>query len=572
MGIYKRAAWLEAEAKQLKIENAELTEKTAELTEKTAELTEKTAELAEKNAALADENTAMALEIERMKILLAKYEEYIRLAQHRLFGSSSEGRVHEDQLDLGIFNEAEKLAESQEPEQSSEPKEPAPSRKKTKAKGKREEFYEGIPIRQVIHELPEDERVCPVCGGPLHACGHEVTRREVEVVPAKVTAVEHVQTVYTCRNCAENSDADSTTMVKSTVPAPVIPGSGIASPSLLSYVLCNKYVLGLPFYRQQQELERLGIYISRQTMSNWSIYAASHWLVLIYSILHSFLLIESVLHGDETITQVIQEDGRTASQKSYMWVYSSGKYAEKPIVLFEYKTTREGRHPLAFLSGFKGYLHTDAYPGYNKLTEQGVTLVRCWVHLRRKFDEALKALPKNERAGSPANVGIDYCNRLFKLEREYDEEGINLDERAKRRELESKPIAEAFFDWAKSAMGQTISGNKLFTALQYAINQQATLMNVFLDARLEFSNNRAERAIRPFAVGRKNWLFSFSSKGAESSAVIYSIIETAMANGLVPYLYLEFLLKTLPNIPTEQYADCLPWNPLAQKLCAVPKP
>jgi hypothetical protein len=194
------------------------------------------------------------------------------------------------------------------------------------------------------------------------------------------------------------------------------------------------------------------------------------------------------------------------------------------------------------------------------------------VHLRRKFDEALKALPKNERAASPANVGLDYCNRLFRLEGVYDEEGISLEERAQRRELESKPIAEAFFDWVKSSVGQTVSSNKLFTALQYAINQQETLMNVYLDARLEFSNNRAERAVRPFAVGRKNWLFFFSSKGAASSAVIYSIIETALANGLVPYLYLEFLFRTLPNIPPEQYADCLPWNPLAQKFCAIPKP
>jgi hypothetical protein len=238
----------------------------------------------------------------------------------------------------------------------------------------------------------------------------------------------------------------------------------------------TKFPCALPFYRQQQELERLGIYLSRQTMSNWSIYAATHWLMLIYTMQHSFLLKEQILHGDETNTQVIKEDGRTAAQKSYMWVYSSGKYSEKPIVLFDYQPTREGRHPLSFLAGFQGYLHTDAYPGYNKLTEQGVTLIRCWAHLRRKFDEALKALPKNERAASPANLGLDYCNRLFKLEGEYDGEGISLEERAKRRETESKPIAEAFFDWVKSTMMQTVSSNKLFTALQYAINQRETLI------------------------------------------------------------------------------------------------
>ncbi len=542
MGIHKKVAELEAENKKLRIENVAKDEKIS----------------------------ALIIEIERMKILLARYQEHLRLAQKRLFGTSSEGRVHEDQLDLGIFNEAETIAESPTPTPNAAT--PPPTHPRTKGKGKRKEFYEGIPTRQVIHDLPAEEQICPDCGGPLHECGQEVVRREVEVIPATVTAIEHIQKVYACRNCERNSNADSQPMMKAPVPAPVIPGSGVASPSLLSYVLCNKFVLGLPFYRQQQELERLGIHLSRQTMGNWSIYTATHWLALMYSMLRSFLLKEPILHGDETTTQVIKEDGRTAAQKSYMWVYSSGKYAEKPIVLFEYTTTREGRHPLAFLSGFKGFLHTDGYAGYAKLTEQGVLLIRCWAHVRRKFDEALKALPKNEQAGSPANVGLDYCNRLFRLEEVYDEENISLEERAKRREAESKPIAEAFFDWVKSAIAQTVSGNKLFAALQYASNQKDTLMNVFLDARLELSNNRAERAIRPFAVGRKNWLFFFSGKGASASAIVYSIIETALANGLVPYLYLEFLFRTLPNTSPEQYGDCLPWKPLVQELCAIPKP
>ena len=542
MGIHKRTTALEAEIKQLKEENALKLEKIE----------------------------SQALEIERLTILLARYQEHLRLAQHRRFGASREGSVHPDQLDLGIFNEVEILVESQEPAHS-EPKASTPPR--TKGKGRRKEFYDNLPPpRQEIHELPQEERICPDCGNPLHACGQEVIRREVEVIPASITPVEHIQVLYTCRHCSETSDKDSLPMVKSPVPAPVIPGSGVASPSLLSYILCNKFVLGLPFYRQQQELERLGIYLTRQVMGNWSIYTATHWLLPIYTKLQDFLLKEPILHGDETTTQVIKEDGRCASQKSYMWVYANGKYSEKPIVLFEYQPTREGKHPLAFLAGFQGFLHTDAYPGYIKLSEQGVTLIRCWAHVRRKFDEALKALPKNERAGSPANVGIDYCNRLFRLEKVYDEEAISLEERAKRRDLESKPIAEAFFDWAKSTIRQAVSGNKLFVALQYAINQRASLMNVYLDARLEFSNNLIERAIRPFAVGRKNWLFFFSSKGANASALIYSIVETALANGLVPYLYLDFLFSTLPNIPVEHYDDCLPWRPLPQKLCAIPKP
>ncbi len=543
MGNHKRVAELEAENKQLKIENTTQSEKIATQT----------------------------LEIERLTILITRYQEHLRLSRHRRFGASSEGSVHPDQITLGIFNEAENLSSEIEERESQEPPRTIPPR--TKGKGKRKEFYERLaPPRQEIHDIPKDDQICPDCGGPLHACGQEVLRTEVEIVPATVTAVEHIQIVYSCRSCAKNSDAEMLPMVKAAVPAPVIPGSGVASPSLLSYILCNKFVLSLPFYRQQQELERLGIFLSRQTMANWSVYSSAHWLTQMYSLLQKFLLKEPILHGDETTTQVIKENGRTASQKSYMWVYASGKYSENPIILFEYQPTREGRHPLAFLTGFQGFLHTDAYSGYLKLSEQGVTLVRCWAHVRRKFDEALKALPKKGRTDSPANVGVDYCNRLFKLEGKYDEEGISLDERAKRRELESKPIAEAFFDWAKSTIGQTVSGGKLFLAFQYAINQKETLMNVFLDPRLEFSNNRAERAIRPFAIGRKNWLFCYSSKGARASAVIYSIVETALANGLIPFKYLEFLFRMMPNISVEQYEDCLPWKPLAQNLCAIPIP
>jgi transposase len=511
-------------------------------------------------AELRAEITQLKNEIAKLQTLNNWYLEQFRLAQHRRFGASSEKTQLPEQL--GFFNEVEMTSEPD----ISEPEQVLPKRRKQK--GKRESDYSGLPTEKIVHELPENERVCPVCDGSMHACGHEVLRREIEIIPAQVKALEHVQTVYSCRSCEKNSDADVLPMVKSNVPAPVIAGSGVASPSLLSFVLCNKYVLALPLYRQEQEFKRLGLNISRQTMANWAIYAAAHWLEPIYTLLKAELLLRDILHADETTLQVVKEDGRKASRKSYMWMYHTGRETQRHVALFEYQTTREGEHPIAFLEGFKGFLHVDAYAGYKKLEERGVMVVECWAHMRRKFDDALKGLKKEDRAGSLASTGQAYCNKLFALERKYDEEKLSDKQRFRRRNLEAKPFAEAFFAWAESV--QAVPTSLLGKAVTYAKNQRPWLMNYLLDGRLELSNNRAERSIRPFTVGRKNWLFSFSAKGAQASAIIYSIVETAQANGLVPFMYLALLFQALPNIPSAQFADYLPWSPLAQDVCRIP--
>jgi transposase len=508
------------------------------------------------------EITKLRQENEELKAANNWYQEQLRLSLLKRYGSSSEKSANEGQLSL--FNEAEISADETAPEPTLEE---TITYTRRKSSGKREELYDGLPTVRIIHEIPEDEQICPDCGGALHACGHEVLRRELEVIPVQVRAVEHVQTVYACRECEQNSDADSLPMLKAPVPAPVIPGSGIASPSLLAYVLCNKFVLGLPLYRQEQEFARLGINISRQTMANWAIFTATRWLSAIFNLMLMELIACDILHADETQLQVILEKGRKASQKSYMWVYLTGKYAPNPVVLFEYTETRKGENPLAFLAGWSGFLHTDAYPGYRGLEAQGVVLSECWTHARRKFDEALKSLAKGERASSPANNGLAYCNKLFALEREFDEQGLTPEERAVQRNILSRPVAEAFFVWAQSI--GAFPKSKLGKAITYALNQKDRLMNVFLDGRLELSNNRAERAVRPFAVGRKNWMFAYSPEGAKASAIIYSIIETAKANGLVPFLYLKYLFETLPNMPESQFSDCLPWNANVQEVCTA---
>ena len=505
-------------------------------------------------------------EIAELRKLNDWYAEQFKLAQHRIFGASSEKSILPEQL--GLFNEVEVCSDNSLPEATLEE---TITYKRKKKVGRRDELYANLPTEQIVHELPEEEQVCPICGGALHACGHEVLRREIEVIPASVRAIEHVQTVYSCRDCEANADGEqSVPMVKAPVPAPVIPGSGIASPSLLAFILSNKYVLALPLNRQEQEFKRQDIVISRQTMANWCIFTAIQWLKPIFNLLCAFLLSSDILHADETTLQVINETNRKATANSYLWVYLTGAYAQFQATLFVYTETRAGKHPLEFLSGYSGYLNVDGYQGYYALEGENVTLCGCWSHARRKFVDALRTIPKHLHNDSPASAGLSYCDVLFELERKYDKAEITPKERRERREQESRPIAMACFAWASDLLPSLPENGKLREAVGYLVNQQARLTSFLLDGRIEISNNRAERAIRPFAIGRNNWMFAYSPKGAGASAIIYSIVETAKANGLIPFKYLEFLFETLPNIPPEQYSDCLPWLPAVKARCAAP--
>ncbi len=405
----------------------------------------------------------------------------------------------------------------------------------------------------------------------MHACGHDVLRREIEIVPAHVKAIEHVQTVYSCRNCEKNAGDAPVPMVKTNVPAPVIPKSGVVSPSLIAYIICAKYVLALPLARQEQEFARLGIEIPRQNMANWVIFVAERWLKPFWKLLLRILVLAEILQADETTLQVIREDGKEAKQLSYMWLYRTAGDSQQPIILFEYQPTRSSSHPLRLLKDYKGYLHVDGYEGYKKLEAQGVTLVECWSHMRRKFHDALKALDKSERPNCPANTGYEFCNKLFELERQYDGEKLTSEKRLERRIAESKPVAEQFFTWAaeETTNSETLPKSAFGKAIVYALNQRRWLMNIYKDGRLAISNNLAESSIRPFTIGRNNWMFSYSAKGAESSAIAYSIAMTAKANGLVPFEYFKLLFERLPNLPSDRYNECLPWAVEVKERCAV---
>lgn len=458
--------------------------------------------------------------------------EQMRLARHRQFGSSSEKSEY-DQIDF--FNEAEANADTHaaEPELTVVEKH---YRKKVSESGDR--LPPDLPVEIVEHRLPEKEQICPECGETLHVMGKE-TRRELKLIPAQAVSVEHVRYVYSCRECEKN--ACSVPIVKAPTEEPVIKGSFV-SPEAIAHILTQKFVMGAPLNRQAQEFERHGIKLSRQTMSNWVVRCSHDWLEPVYDALHEMLCRRKVLHADETTLQVLHEPGKAAQDMSYMWLYRTSGDADMPIVLYDYQPDRKTKRPTEFLKEFKGYLHADGYSGYHGLPD-GILIVGCWAHARRKFDEALKGLPPKDQVGSLALRGKQYCDRLFAIEKMLAD--CTPDERYAQRQKQAKPVLDEFFSWVSSLRPAPKSA--LGKAVHYALEQGNYLKRYLLDGRLEISNNRAERSIKPFVIDRKNFLFANTPGGARASAVAFSIIETAKENGLNPYTYLTYIFKNAPN-------------------------
>jgi hypothetical protein len=360
--------------------------------------------------------------------------------------------------------------------------------------------------------------------------------------------------VYGCRNCEKNGIEVPIKTAKA--PKPVIE-KGLASPSAVAYVMTMKFVDGVPLYRQEQHYARLGIDLSRGVLSNWMI-KGSEWLELIYRRLKQKLLEQEVLHADETTIQVLKEPGRPAESQSYMWLYRTGCIGP-PIVLFEYQPSRAGEHPRRFLEGFKGYLHVDGYAGYNDIPN--VTLCGCWAHLRRKADEALKGLPpKQRKSGSKAQEMLHRINKLFDIERQLS--GCTPEKRLEGRNLKSRLLVEEFRKWLDEIAPSVLPKSLFGLAVNYGQRQWPKLMRFLEDGRIEISNNRAERSIKPFVIGRKAWLFANTPRGAKASSVIYSLVESAKENKLNPYAYLNYLFERLPNLDSTDDATLdglLPW-------------
>ena len=487
--------------------------------------------------------------------------EQFRLLRHKQYGASSEQSIV-DQMHL--FNEVEASADLTAPEPAlAEVK--AHYRKRTRLTT--DKLPEDLPIEIIEHELPESERACPDCGGELHTMGREI-REELKIIPAKAVLTRHVRHVYACRDCEETSD--HVPIVKADMPEPVIKG-GFASPETIAHIAVQKFMMASPLYRQEQEWKQNGILLSRQTMSNWLIKASEDWLEPVYEAMKHRLCKHEVLHGDETILQVLKEPGKTAQSKSYMWLFRTSGEAKHQIVLYEYQPDRKHTHPEKFLENFSGYLHADGYDGYHKLPES-ITVVGCMAHLRRKLFDALKTLPKDKQSGSQAAKGVDYCDRLFHFEKQFA--SMTPENRFKERERLSKPIVNEFYKWIEglNALPNTLLGK----AAHYAQSQRKYLERYLLDGRLEISNNRAERSIKPFVIGRKNWLFSNTPNGAKASAVYYSLVVTAMENGLNPFEYLSWIFTNAPNLGKPGYAssieDFLPGSAKIPQKVFIPKP
>ena len=301
---------------------------------------------------------------------------------------------------------------------------------------------ENLPVERVDHALSEEERKCPVCGSEMEEIGTEV-KRTLVIVPPSYSVREDVYHVYACKDCEKASD--ETVIVNTPKEPDVFPGS-FASLEAIAYIMAQKYVMYSPLYRLEQEMERAGIKLTRQTMSNWLMHASEDWLKPIYDELHRELVKCGVLHADETTLQVLKEDGKAAASKSYMWLYRTSGDAAHPIVLYEYQPNRKPENAKAFLEGFSGWLHADGYQGYHKLPEQ-IRVVGCWAHARRKFDEALNALPADKRVGSAAAEGVAWCSRLFKIEEALT--GLSPEERLRERREQAKPVLDSMLSWAE---------------------------------------------------------------------------------------------------------------------------
>lgn len=491
---------------------------------------------------------------------VARMEEQIRLLIKGRFGPSSEKlQIHPDQMKLA-FNEAEAEAD---PNPEDHPGELETIQyERTKPRRRREHTLDDLEVDEQIEHTVPDDQTCEVCDGPLHVMSTE-TRRELRVIPAEVKVVEHVRQVCGCRECERKRE--HTPIVRAPMPAPPIPNS-FASPSALAYVIDQKYGQGLPLYRQEKQFERQNVSLSRQTMANWILYVVAHWLTPLYEHLHEHLLGREVLQADETPVQVLHEPGRSAETKSYMWLYRSAARDGPPIALFEYQPTRAGKHPATFLSGFSGYLHADGYQGYESVP--GVTLVGCWAHARRKFDEALKALPPAKRSAGPvaAQTGLEFCRRLFAVEKSL--KTVTPEQRYRKRLELSVPILDEYEKWLDAL--SPLPQSALAKAVGYSQRQWKKLTAFLQDGRLEIDNNRSERTLRPFVIGRKNWLFANVQKGATASAVTYSIMETAKENNLKPLPYFTHLFEQLPNIDlsdSDELDALVPWSETLPDAC-----
>lgn len=523
--------------------------------------------MAEKDATIAD----LRKLVDELQTLKTNLEETLAEFRRQFFGVRSEKSWGSKAGDENISSDTENGSVKVKSHE-----------RKRKAKAKREDIYADLPVREVVIPLADDQRRCEYCNAEMVVIGHTKAREEIRITPAKVERIWYMQEVAICPECKKDGDG---TIVKSRPPKALIVHSP-ASASAVAYIIFEKTFMGMPYYRQESSMFQLGLNLPRETMANWYITCSEKYFYPIYERMHKYLLEREVLHADETTCQVLREKGKTAESESFMWIYLTGSDGLPNIVMYDYQPGRGGQYPKDFLAGFSGLLQCDGYQGYNSVED--VVLVCCLAHCRRKFYEALPVkqkkkyklldirseetikepvLPDEKEWENmiPAEIGLVYCNALFYIERQLKE--LSPEERkAMRQDLETS-VWDIFWKWLSTV--NPLGGSKLEKAVNYAHNHKETLMNYLLDGRCEISNNAAERKAKSYAIGRKAFLFHTSEAGAGASAVMYSIIETAMANNLNVFQYLYMVLIYMPECKNKS-ADIeklLPWSDFIKEHC-----
>lgn len=469
---------------------------------------------------------------------VAKLEEEKRLARAERFGASSE----RGEPQYALFDEAEQHDEGQDDGAD----EPAVETTSIAAHERKRPTRKPLPadLPRVVLEHDPETTHCP-CGAELTRIGTK-TSEQLEVIPAQVYVIEHRRGTYTCPCCVD--------AVPQTAPMPAQPiPKSLAGPGLLAHIAVSKYADGLPLYRQSTMFDRIGVELPRQTLAGWMVRAGVLLTPLLERMSQQALRYD-VLQMDETRVQVLKEDGKAAKSQSWMWVIRGGPPG-RPVVRFHYDPGRGSSVPMALLDSYEGYLQTDGYSAYGAvLNDPKITGLGCWAHVRRKFTRAQTALPTGQRSEKLAEI-LGLIGKLYVLERAWDE--LTDAERQHRRDREARPVIGKIERWLtrQNPPPQSLLGK----AVGYLRSEWPRLIVYLEDGRLRLDNNGVENAIRPFAVGRKNWLFSDTVHGAESSAVLYSVIETAKANGLNPYAYLKWLFREIPqnHHPLDAF---LPWN------------
>jgi transposase len=480
-------------------------------------------------------------------------QEQIRLLLHKRFGAKSE-KYPAEQSDL--FNEAEAYAEDSDDAESPLPitaeaglSAGALAPATPSSKRGRKALPTELPRTDIIHDLPIGQRYCSE-GHALVVIGEEVSE-QLDIIPAKIQVLRHIRKKYACPCCQAQ-------VKTAPMPPQPIPKSN-ASAGLLAYIVTAKFLDALPLYRQSKQFLRIGVHLPRATLASWMIRCGG-LVQALCNLMQEQINRYPIQQMDETTVQVLKEDGKAAATLSYMWVQRGGP-PEQPAILFNYSPTRSQTNADQLLHGFQGILQTDGYAGYlTPCTKNSVRHAGCWAHVRRKFDEALKAQdPKLPSKKGKASEALTIIQELYRIEKHIKDKSPT--EKAKIRQQQAKPILNTMKGWLDTSLTQVTPSSLTGKALTYLSNQWPTLTVYCEDGRLDIDNNAIERAIRPFVIGRNNWMFSDTVKGVNASANLYSLVETAKLNGLEPYRYLHHVFNELPKAQTlEDIEQLLPWN------------